>query len=64
MAGSHFSEHCLHQCFFTPNYTLITPNSASGSNDASAKHRMEQKVNGKTDVLVTGLWTMWAGSIF
>lgn len=30
-------------------------NGASGSNDGSAKHRTEQKVSGKTDVLLTGL---------
>lgn len=36
-------------------------NYASGSNDGSAKHYMEQKVNGKTGVLLTGLWTTRAG---
>lgn len=53
MAGSHFGEHCLHQCFFTPNYTVSS--GASGGNDPSAQHRMEQKANGKTGVLLAGL---------
>lgn len=54
MAGSHFSERLFTLVFlYSELYTI--PDGASGSNDGSAKHRTEQKVNGKTDVLLTGL---------
>lgn len=64
MAGSHFSEHCLHECFFTLNYTLFLMVPVEAMMEVLSKHRMEQKVYGKTDVLLTGLWSTWAGFIF